>query len=98
MPRPDCNQLLYRVEDRHRTLNCRIAHIRASSPNGHRADPMMTCREVNTFDNLLLLCLFRAAQIDDDETWKDYPVEVLNEWKQQQVHAGQPPRFSAGPD
>lgn len=83
--RPDCNELLYRLEDGRRTLNCRIAHIRASSPKGPRADPTMTCAMVNAFDNLLLLCLFHAAQIDDDETWQDYPVELLTEWKSQQV-------------
>jgi ElaB/YqjD/DUF883 family membrane-anchored ribosome-binding protein len=81
--RPACNELLYRLENAQPALNCRIAHIRASAPNGPRADPMMTCAEVNAFDNLLLLCLYDAALIDD--SWEEYPAEMLFEWKRQQV-------------
>lgn len=81
--RPTCNELLYRLENGQPALNCRIAHIRASAPNGPRADPLMTCAEVNAFDNLLLLCLYDAALIDD--SWEEYPTEMLFEWKRQQV-------------
>lgn len=42
----------------------------------------MTCAEVNDFDNLLLLCPYDAALIDD--SWEDYPVERLADWKRQQ--------------
>jgi hypothetical protein len=81
--RPTCNEILYRMENGRPALNCRIAHIRASAPNGPRADPFMTCSEVNAFDNLVLLCLFDASLVDDN--WEDYPVEMLAEWKQQQI-------------
>ena len=81
--RPTCNEFLYRMEDGRPALNCRIAHIRASAPNGPRADPFMTCAEVNAFDNLLLLCPYDASLIDDN--WAEYPVEMLVAWKQHQV-------------
>lgn len=81
--RPDCPELLYRQEDGLSTLNCRIAHIRASAPNGPRADPLMTCQEVNALENLMLLCPFHADQIDN--AWGEYPPELLYEWKHQQV-------------
>lgn len=73
--RPTCSEFLYRMENGRHALNCRVAHIRASAPNGPRADPLMTCAEVNAFDNLLLLCPYDAALVDDH--WEDYPVEVL---------------------
>lgn len=81
--RPTCNEILYRMENGRPALNCRIAHIRASAPNGPRADPLMSCAEVNAFDNLLLLCPYDAALVDDH--WEDYPVEVLADWKRQQI-------------
>lgn len=80
---PTCNETLYRIENGRPALNCRIAHIRASSPNGPRADPYMSCDEVNAFDNLLLLCLFHAALIDD--SWEDFSADMLADWKRQQV-------------
>ena len=80
---PTCNETLYRIENDRPALNCRIAHIRASSPNGPRSDPLMRCDEVNAFDNLLLLCQFHASLIDD--SWEDFPVDMLADWKRQQV-------------
>lgn len=81
--RPTCNEILYRMENGRPALNCRIAHIRASAPNGPRADPLMTCSEVNAFDNLLLLCPYDASLVDD--RWEDFPVETLAAWKRQQI-------------
>lgn len=81
--RPTCNEILYRMENGLPALNCRIAHIRASAPNGPRADPLMTCMEVNAFDNLLLLCPYDATLVDD--RWEDFPVEMLADWKRQQI-------------
>lgn len=81
--RPTCNEILYRMENGRPALNCRMAHIRASAPNGPRADPLMTCAEVNTFENLLLLCPYDAALVDD--SWEEHPVEVLADWKRQQI-------------
>lgn len=79
---PGCPEPLIKVADGRRTLNTRVAHIRASAPNGPRADPHMTCAEVNHFDNLLILCLFHATAIDEHVA--AHPSETLTEWKRQQ--------------
>lgn len=81
--RPTCKEALYRIESDQPALNCRMAHIRASSPKGPRSDPLMTCTEVNAFENLLLLCPFDASLIDD--RWEDFPVDLLADWKRQQI-------------
>lgn len=81
--RPDCNKSLYRLEGDRPALNCEIAHIRASAPDGPRADPMMTCSEVNAFENLLLLCDYDHRLIDVE--WERFPEEMLDGWKAQQV-------------
>ena len=81
--RPDCDEFLYRIENDSPALNCRIAHIRASAPNGPRADPLMSCDEVNALDNLILLCPFDASLIDDNS--KDFPVDLLADWRRQQI-------------
>lgn len=81
--RPTCNEFLYRMENDMPALNCRIAHIRASAPKGPRANPLMTCGQVNAFDNLILLCPFDASLVDD--RCEDFPVDLLADWKRQQV-------------
>ena len=84
---PDCYEQLVKAIGGRRTLNSRIAHIRASSPTGPRADPYMTCEEVNHFENLIVLCLFHAVEIDEHED--DYPVDLLRQWKARQAADGE---------
>ena len=43
----------------------------------------MTCGQVNAFDNLILLCPFDASLVDD--SCEDFPVDLLADWKRQQV-------------
>lgn len=76
---PDCPEPLIRIVDGRRTLNSRIAHIQGSAPDGPRADPWMTCDEVNDFDNLIVLCLFHADEVDQHVD--EFPKEMLREWK-----------------
>ncbi len=80
---PECNEPFVKLVDGRRTLNSRIAHIRASGPTGPRADAFMTCEEVNDFDNLIVLCLFHAVEIDEHED--SFPVALLEEWKARQL-------------
>ena len=61
--------------------NGNIAHIRDVKP-GHRHDPQMNDAESDSFDNLLLICVSCHKKIDGSETWKNYPVEKLNEYKE----------------
>lgn len=84
---PNCTEPLVKAVQGRRTLNTRIAHIRASSPSGPRADPYMSCDEVNHFDNLVVLCLFHAIEIDEHP--EDHPIELLEEWKARQHEEAQ---------
>lgn len=84
---PDCAEPLLRwVTDRDTPiLNSRIAHIAAASRKGPRYDQTMTDEERRGFENLLLLCLPHAEQIDSRELADRYPPETLRSWKTVQL-------------
>src|ERR1700723_3184472 len=82
--RPGCMQTLYRVsETGMRVLNTQIAHIHARRQNGPRWNPAMTGEENRSYDNLILLCLQHASEID--ATPGLFPAEALRDWKRAQV-------------
>lgn len=82
---PECDEPLYRfVPELDRlALNSTVAHIRAASPEGPRFDPNMSAEANRDGANLLLLCRFHSALVDDMAA--DYPIETLHEWKRQQL-------------
>lgn len=83
---PGCDRPLYRVNaDGSRTLNSRIAHICARREGGPRWDPEMSLEENQSVDNLLLLCIEHADEIDQPQRIGLYPVSVLRSWKREQV-------------
>jgi hypothetical protein len=83
---PECDRPLYRVnEDRSRTLNTRIAHICARQEYGPRWDPEMSPEANRSVDNLLVLCIEHADEVDRPERVGLYPVALLHEWKAQQL-------------
>lgn len=55
------------------------AHIAAASPGGPRFDVNMTAKERSDIKNGIWLCNNCARLIDMDE--KDYPAELLQQWK-----------------
>jgi hypothetical protein len=63
---PDCPEPLLRWINGVETpvLNSRIAHIAAASERGPRYDVNMTDEDRRAFENLLLLCLPHAEEID----------------------------------
>ena len=80
--KPGCAQgLLHRSEATGAwLLNSRVAHIHARREGGPRWDPQMTEADNRGYDNLLLLCIPHAVEIDD--TPEHYPAEMLRAWKQ----------------
>jgi hypothetical protein len=81
---PRCRQPLYRPSETGvRVLNSRVAHIHARRENGPRWNPAMTADENRSYNNLIVLCLAHASEIDI--TPDHFPVEMLREWKRVQV-------------
>jgi hypothetical protein len=89
---PECDEPLLRwVEDLDMpVLNSRIAHIRAASALGPRYDEAMTDEDRRAFDNLILLCLPHAEEVDLRALADRYPVETLHQWKSVQLRAAPP--------
>jgi hypothetical protein len=83
---PSCTQPLYKTDattgSRH--LNSTVAHIAARCENGPRWDPEMSEEDNRSERNLLLLCHEHSRMIDENNG-RDYPVEMLTEWKEQQL-------------
>lgn len=89
---PTCDEPLLRWIEGFDTpvLNSRIAHIRAASPLGARYDKAMTDEDRRAFDNLVLLCLPHAEEVDLKALADRYPVETLRQWKLVQLQAAPP--------
>jgi hypothetical protein len=97
---PTCGEPLLRwVEDLDMpVLNSRIAHICAASPLGPRYDEAMTDEDRRAFDNLVLLCLPHAEEVDLSALAGRYPVEALRQWKAVQLRTApsEPPTLPEG--
>jgi len=59
----------------------KIAHIRAAEEGGARWDASMTDDQRSDFVNLILLCANCHEVVDDVEVQIDYPVSLLERWK-----------------
>lgn len=83
--KPGCGQPLFRQNETTGAwlLNSRVAHIHARSEGGPRWDPHMSEPGNRSYDNLLLLCIPHAAEIDDTPEY--YPADLLRSWKQAEL-------------
>ncbi|WP_282947169.1 hypothetical protein [Cellulomonas endometrii] len=81
---PGCTKPLYSQDNDTGDwiLSSRISHIHAKSRGGPRWIDM-PAEENRGYDNLLLLCLDHATEIDDFPS--RFPAELLREWKRTQV-------------
>lgn len=79
-------------------LNSRIAHIAAASPKGPRYDAAMSDVERRAFDNLVLLCLPHAEEVDLAALVDRYRPETLKAWKAVQLQSApvDPPLIPEG--
>lgn len=76
---PNCDKSLMAEDEK--TIIAKICHIEAASPNGARYNSEMTDDHRRDFPNLFLLCDEHHSIIDNLENEKDYPRELLWEWK-----------------
>ena len=97
---PECDEPLLRWVEGLDTpvLNSRIAHIRAASALGPRYDEAMTDEDRRAFDNLVLLCLPHAEEVDLEALADRYLAETLHQWKFVQLQAAppEPPNIPEG--
>lgn len=85
---PDCSEPLYRIVDDlpRRVLNSTVAHIHARREGGPRWDAAMSASDNRAAENLILLCRFHSATIDDFED--QFPPDELRSWKERAESPG----------
>ncbi len=76
---PGCNERVYKLEDE--ALLGEICHIKAVNPTGARYDPELPEEQVNTYDNLIILCPNHHTIIDKNEG--KYSAQILKSWKEE---------------
>lgn len=78
---PDCTNPLFEpaTEFSKATGINNICHIYAFSENGPRGKPGLTKEELNSPENLILLCQNHHAMVDGQH--ETYPADLLKEWK-----------------
>lgn len=84
---PNCRRPLYHVDpldSSRRTLNSRIAHICARSEGGPRWREM-SADENRSWNNLVVLCIEHAAEVDAPGWEARFPENVLQEWRAAQL-------------
>lgn len=86
---PGCVEPLYRMGTgtQARALNSRIAHICARSEGGPRWDANMTSEANRSAENLMLLCLKHADEVDQPHLNAKYQTPDLLQWKRSQIAA-----------
>ena len=79
--RPECGSDLFHTSSTKRTTIAEVAHVISASEAGPRSPSLPLNRDLNHYDNLILLCPNCHTLIDKDE--EAYPVETILEWKSQ---------------
>lgn len=77
-----CNRPVWKNVTTQEPVNiAQKAHIYSFSVGGPRGNKGIDPRDINSFENLLLLCHQCHKMIDEQEDGGRYPVELLQEWK-----------------
>lgn len=81
--RPECANRLFIDTGTKNIHIAEIAHIIAVGGKGPRADATVTHADKGSYDNLILLCANCHTRIDKSP--KDFPDDVVREWKRKHV-------------
>ena len=78
---PECTSKIVteKTEESDSFISAQIAHIYASSTNGPRGQSVLSQREKNTPENLIILCPNHHMLVDSQPN--SYPPETLKAWK-----------------
>lgn len=84
---PDCNSMIVEpaTAESDTLVTAHICHIYAISEDGPRGKAELTQEELNSPENLILLCRNHHAIVDGQ--YDSYPAELLKEWKQRHEEA-----------
>ncbi len=79
---PDCTNTLIEpaTEESDALVTAHICHIYAITKDGPRGKSRLTKKELNSPENLILLCRNHHAVVDGQH--ETYPADMLKEWKQ----------------
>lgn len=89
--KPGCKKKLI-AEDGH-TVVAKICHIEAAKAGGPRFRQSMSDDERRSFANLILLCDEHHQMIDDKHNEDKYSVELLLDWKENQISLNREDKF-----
>jgi len=80
---PDCDKIIVVVDSKtNRAVVCGdIAHIRGRKSTAERYDRYYPKENINTEENLLLLCPNHHRPIDEPGAGEYYTIELLEKWK-----------------
>jgi hypothetical protein len=82
-----CNRPVWKNGTTQEPVNiAQKAHIYSFSEDGPRGNDGIDPKDINSFENLLLLCHACHKTIDDQEDGGRYPVELLQQWKAAHEH------------
>lgn len=76
---PNCNVPLFRETGTEAIHIAELAHVFAANNEGPRSPGTLSVAERGAFENLIVLCPSCHTEIDKSE--RDYPAELLREWK-----------------
>jgi hypothetical protein len=85
---PSCDEPIVRFVDGLPINNFEIAHIRAINNGGPRWVDGLDQEQLNSFDNLVLLCLVHHKIVDKIRP-HDFSIEILQDWKTAREASGQ---------
>ena len=95
---PECtnNVIEPATEKSNAAVIAQICHIYAISDDGPRGKAGLTNEELNSPDNLILLCPTHHKVVDNQ--YETYPAEMLKQWKQNHESKTMENRLSASLD
>ena len=86
---PDCREPVVRFVNGSPIPHLEVAHIVASSDDGPRGDHWVAPDDRDLFENLILLCPEHHKLVDDRNRWRQYPKEMLRQWKNNREEGAQ---------
>lgn len=92
---PNCTISLMATDEK--TIIAKICHIEAAGLKGARYNSLMTDDDRRSFSNLLLLCDEHHSIIDNPENEKEYPKELLWDWKTNHENKSLQQKFTQHP-